>query len=86
MPYDIEKYCIYECNKGVKCEYDSCDNCPNKPKSKKKTYYASGMTLVDGRWQSCGWSIEAESFLEAAQIAYNDEKFRVHSLTTGVVY
>ena len=85
MPYDTEKYCIYECNKGIKCEHSDCSSCPNRPK-KKNTYYASGMTLVDGKWQSCGWSIEADSFLEAAQIAANDEKFRIHSLSTGIVH
>ena len=64
--------CIYECNKGIKCECCDCDICehnPNKKKAKHKHYYASGMTLIDGRWATCSWTIEANSFAEAAQIA-----------------
>lgn len=53
---------------------------------KKKRYYASGMSLVDGKWQSCGWTIKADSFLEAAKIAEADKTFRIHSLRDGVVY
>lgn len=53
---------------------------------RKKTYHASGMTLVEGRWQSCGWTIEVNSFVEAAQIAEADETFRIHSLSDCVVY
>ena len=53
---------------------------------KKKQYYASGMSLVDGKWQSCGWTIEADSFLEAAKIAEADKTFRIHSLSDSVVY
>lgn len=52
----------------------------------KKLYYASGMALVEGRWQSCGWQIEAESFTEAARIAEADETFRLHSLKDNVAY
>ena len=48
---------------------------------KKKQYYASGMSLVDGKWQSCGWTIEADSFLEAAcpkhHTAQQDRRCRV---------
>lgn len=51
-----------------------------------KQYHASGMTLIDGSWQSCGWTIEAHSFVEAAQIAENDETFRLHSLSDNVLY
>ena len=53
---------------------------------KKKQYYASGISLVEGRWQSCGWLIEADSFAEAAQIAEADKTFRIHSLSDNVVY
>lgn len=80
MPIDKECGCIYECNKGVKCEYN-----PKKEETKKHLYYASGMSLVEGRWQSCGWTIEAESFLEAALIAVADETFRIHSLSNNVM-
>ena len=83
MPLDKKKNCIYECNKEIQCEYSDCNSCQHKPKS---MYYASGMSLVDGHWQSCGWPIEASSFLEAAQIATSDKTFRVHSLSDNVVY
>ena len=89
MPLDKDKSCIYECNKEIKCERSDCAICEHNPKkkeSKKKTYHASGMTLVEGRWQSCGWTIEANSFIEAAQIAESDETFRIHSLSDCVVY
>lgn len=80
--------CVYEINKGIKCECSDCNNCVYNPKNKqiKKQYYASGMTLVEGKWQSCGWTIEANSFVEAAQIAESDEKFRIHSLSDNVLY
>lgn len=55
-------------------------------KETSNQYYASGMELIDGRWQSCGWTIKANSFLEAAQIAESDEKFRIHSLSDNVMY
>lgn len=89
MPIDKEHGCIYECNKGIKCECSKCSACehyPKKEESKKKLYYASGMALVEGKWQSCGWPIEAESFAEAAQIAEADKTFRIHSLNDCVVY
>lgn len=89
MPIDKKHGCIYECNKGVKCECPECSTCrhnPKKEESKKKLYYASGMSLIEGRWQSCGWTIEANSFVEAAQIAEADEKFRIHSLSDNVMY
>ena len=89
MSIDKEHGCIYECNKGIKCECSDCNICeynPKKEESKLKQYYASGMTLVEGRWQSCGWTIKANSFLEAAQIAESDETFRIHSLSDCVVY
>ena len=89
MPLDKEAKCIYECNKDIKCECYDCNSCEHNPKKenqKLKQYYASGMTFVEGRWQSCGWTIEAESFLEAAKIADADEKFRIHSLSDDVVY
>lgn len=54
--------------------------------SKQKSYYASGMILVNGSWQSCGWNIKADSFTEAAQIAENDKTFRIHSLSDNVIY
>lgn len=44
------------------------------------------MTLIEGRWQSCGWTIEANSFVEAVKIAEADEKFRIHSLSDNVMY
>lgn len=89
MPLDENLGCIYECNKGIKCECSDCKNCknnPNKEESKLKHYYASGMSLVDGKWQSCGWAIEANSFLEAAQIAEANKTFRLHYLSDCVVY
>lgn len=51
-----------------------------------KSYRASGMSLVEGKWQSCGWTIQAHSFTEASSIAENDKTFRIHSLTDGVMY
>lgn len=91
-PFDF--CCRYECR-----EHEFCRGCTfiktssNNEKEKKETkeeklknYYASGLTLVEGRWQSCGWNIQAHSFTEAAQIAENDEKFRLHSLSDCVVY
>ena len=87
MPTDKDHSCIYECNKDITCECSDCNMCKHYPKKKeKKLYYASGMSLVDGQWQSCGWPIEAESFVEAAQIAEADENFRLHSLSDSVVY
>lgn len=89
MPINDEHGCIYECNKGIKCEYSDCGMCENNPKkeeSKKNVYHASGMSLVEGKWQSCGWTIEADSFAEAAQIAEADETFRLHTLTDNVMY
>ena len=85
MPLDQEHRCIYKCNEGIKCECTSCSECKYAP-NKKKHYYASGMVLIEGRWQSCGWIIEANSFSEAAQIAEADEKYRIHSLSDNVVY
>ena len=89
MPIDKEHGCVYECNKGVECECSDCSTCeynPKKEESKKKLYYASGMALIEGKWQSCGWTIEANSFVEATQIAEADEKFRIHSLSDNVMY
>lgn len=89
MPIDKEHGCIYACNKGVVCNCPDCNVCEHNPKkeeSQKKLYYASGMSLIEGRWQSCGWTIEATSFAEAAQIAEADETFRIHSLSNSVVY
>lgn len=85
MPIDKK----HECNKGIKYECSDCNICernPQKKRLKSKQYYASGMLLVDGRWQSCGWAIEANSFSEAAQFAEADEKFRIHSLSDNVMY
>ncbi|MBO5319005.1 MAG: hypothetical protein J6B01_04860 [Ruminococcus sp.] len=62
------------------------EKCRKKRVSKLKRYYASGMSLIEGKWQSCGWTIEAESFVEAAKIAEADKNFRIHSLTDSVVY
>ena len=53
---------------------------------KLKQFYASGMTLINGSWKSCGWTIEAHSFSEAAQIAENDKTFRIHTLSDNVIY
>lgn len=89
MPIDKEHGCIYECNKGIKCECSDCSMCEHNPKkeeTKKHLYYASGKSLIEGRWQSCGWTIEADSFLEAAKIAESDKTFRIHSLSDNVVY
>ena len=87
MPLDNKHECIYECNRNVKCECSDCSTCRYNPKeSKKKQYYASGMALIEGKWMSCGWIIEADSFVEAAKIAEADEKFRVHSLSDNVMY
>lgn len=88
MPIDKEHGCMYELNKGIKCQSSDCSKCPYNPKKEeaKKVYYASGMSLVDGKWQSCGWPIEANSFAEAAQIAEADKTFRIHSLSDNVVY
>ena len=88
MPVDKEHGCVYECNKGIKCECSDCSICKYNPKKEvnPKHYYASGMALVEGRWQSCGWTIEANSFAEAAQIAEADEKYRIHSLSDNVMY
>lgn len=88
MPIDKENKCVYECNKGIKREGSNCNICKYNPKKEvtRKQYYASGMILVEDRWQSCGWTIEANSFVEAAQIAETDEKFRMHSLSDNVVY
>lgn len=41
---------------------------------------------LEGKWQSCGWTIEADSFLEAAKIVETDKTFRIHSLSDSVVY
>ena len=57
-----------------------------KQKRKKKQYYISGMSLVNGSWQSCGWTVEATSFTEAAQIVEADKTFRVHSISNNAVY
>lgn len=87
MPIDREHKCVYECNKEIKCECNDCGICKYNPKkSTLRQYYASGMTLVDDKWQSCGWMIEANSFVEAAQIAEADLKYRIHSLSDNVVY
>lgn len=51
-----------------------------------KRYYASGMSLVNGEWKSCGWTIETHSFVEAAKIAEADETFRIHKLSDNVNY
>lgn len=87
MPTDRKHCCIYACNKGVMCKCSECSICKYNPKeSQKKQYYASGMALIEGKWMSCGWTIEAESFVEAAKIAEADEKFRLHSLSDNVMY
>lgn len=51
-----------------------------------KRYYASGSAFVEGKWQSCGWVIEANSFVEAAKIAEADEKFKIYSLRDCTVH
>lgn len=84
---DCYENCIHKCEK---CTPYHCKNCmfseditkENKEKDMNlKIYYASGKALVDGKWQSCGWSIRAHSFTEAAKIAEADETFRIHSLS-----
>lgn len=64
------------------------NNFEKEIESKKnlKQYYASGMTLINGSWKSCGWTIEAHSFAEAAQIAENDKTFRIHLLSDNILY
>lgn len=88
IPLNEEHRCIYEYNKGIECECPDCSICKHTPKMEieLKKYYASGMTLLEDRWVSCGWSIEAQSFVEAAQIAEADKKFRLHSLSDNVMY
>lgn len=87
MPTNKEGRCIYECNKGIKRKCSDCSFCKYNPKKEGlKQYHASGMALVEGKWQSCGWAIEANSFAEAAQIAEADEKYRIHSLSDNVMY
>ena len=89
MPLDKNHECLYECNKGIKCECSDCSICKHNPqrgKSKPKKYHASGMALIEGGWKPCGWIIEANSFAEAAQIAEADETYRLHSLSDNVVY
>lgn len=88
MPIDKEHKCIYECNKHISCTCSDCTNCKYNPlkDDSSKLYYASGMILIDGSWQSCGWTIRANSFSEAAKIAEADENYRLHSLNDGVVY
>lgn len=51
-----------------------------------KQYYVSGMSLVDGKWMSCGWRIEATSFVDAARKAEADKTFRVHSISDCVMH
>lgn len=34
MPIDKEHGCIYECNKGIKCECSDCSVCKHNPKKK----------------------------------------------------
>ena len=34
MPTDKEPKCIYECNKGIKCECNDCNICIHKPNKK----------------------------------------------------
>ena len=55
-------------------------------KSELHHYYASGMAFIEGRWKSCGWTIDAPSFIEAARIANSDDNFRIHSLSDNVMY
>ena len=81
----INDNCIYKCNEGIKCKCTNCSVCEHNPKKEKpklKKYYASGKSLIDGEWQSCGWTIEANSFAEAAKIAEDDKTFKIHSLTS----
>lgn len=81
------RMCMYKCNLGIRCEGAKCENCEHNPEiSKKRKFHASGMSLIDGKWQSCGWTIEATSFSEAARVAESDGTFRLHSLSDGVMY
>lgn len=56
-----------------------------KQESPKRLYCASGMLLIKDEWRSYDWLIEAESFLEAAQIAAAEETFKIHSLSDEVM-
>lgn len=99
MPINNKHECMYECNNGIKCKCSNYGICEHNPKNKNskernsnknestlKQYRASGMSLINGERQSCGWTIEANSFTEAAQIAEADKTFRLHSLSDNVVY
>ena len=65
---------------------NECFEQETNDKKDLKQYYASGMTFINGSWKSCGWTIEAHSFAEAAQIAENDKTFRIHTLSDNVIY
>lgn len=85
--YDEKKQVMYEEESLADLLFDDLNSGKIEVEEpKKKQYYASGMSLVEGRWQSCGWTIEADSFLEAAKIADADETFRMHSLSDNVAY
>lgn len=53
-------------------------------KPELKQYYVSGMAFIDGKWQSCVWKIEANSFVDAARKAEAEKTFRVHSISDCV--
>lgn len=76
----------YRSAKNVLDELNSGKIQVEESKKELKHYYASGMSLVEGKWQSCGWTIKAESFVEAAKIAEADKTFRIHSLSDNVMY
>ncbi len=89
MQGQVNEYQKFIC---VKCEQEFILNAITeeiellkKEENKSNLYYASGMSLVNGEWQSCGLTIEANSFSEAAKIAEDDKTFRIHSLRDGVI-
>ncbi len=44
-------------------------------------YYASGKSLINGKWCECGWTVEASSFTEAAQIIEQDATYKLRSIS-----
>lgn len=76
----------YRSSKNVLDELNGGKIQVEEPKKELKHYYASGMSLVEGKWQSCGWMIEAESFVEAVKIVESNKTFRLHSLSDNVMY
>ena len=42
MPLDKDKNCIYECNKGIKCECSDCNICEHNPKKRMGAHMTIG--------------------------------------------